>query len=159
MNNLKKNKQLLVALAFVAVIMIVVTIYMGTIYFSTSGTPPTQPVIQTKVKATDENLEKVLVLNNPSPTIPVIPTDIVVAPTSMVLASTDNSATPTPTEIILAFNTPMVSSYLSPTSSTYISTTSATITRMQTLPKTGFFSNSLILFAVASTLIFVAFLF
>jgi hypothetical protein len=134
--------------------MVVVTIYMGTTFFFNNSTPTTQPVVKTKVKASDEGFQKVVVLNNPTatPTPTVVPTGVVAAAGIL---------TPTPTEIILAFNTPAVSNYLSPTSSfaAPVSTTSATITRMQTLPKTGFVNNSLILFAVASTLVFVAFLF
>lgn len=154
MENLKKNKQLLIALIFVVVIMVVVTVYMGTtLLFNSSAT---QPVVKTKVKASDEGFQKVVVLDNPT----VTPT-ISAPPTVMIAAAGTLSITPTPTEIILAFNTPAVTSYLSPTSSfvSPVSTTSATITRMQTLPKTGFVNNSLILFAVASTLVFVAFLF
>ena len=156
MENLKKNKQLLIALIFVAVIMVVVTIYMGTTMLFNNNNTATQPVVKTKVKASDEGFQKVVVLNNPTatPTVPE-PTGVVVG------AANTITMTPTPTEIILAFNTPAVSTYLSPTIgfTTPVSTTSATITRMQTLPKTGFVNNSLILFAVASTLVFVAFLF
>lgn len=62
------------------------------------------------------------------------------------------SITPTPTEVILAQTTGtiMPTEELSP---------SLEVTKIQKLPQTGFINNTLVLFAVASTFIFVAFIF
>lgn len=89
---------------------------------------------------------------------------------------------PSPTEIILGYKNPPLSptvgpsidptilaiTGVNPTASTNtidnggltsIASPSATVAKLKSLPRTGLFQNTLIMFAVSSTLIFVAFLF
>ena len=99
-----------------------------------------------------------------------------------------NTTSPSPTEIILGYKNPPLSPTVGPsidptilavtganaapsvtsttdnstvtgTATDSATTPSTTVAKLKSLPKTGLFQNTLIMFAVSSTLIFVAFLF
>ncbi len=90
-------------------------------------------------------------------TPPVITEPMAITATPVLLASSASGSattiTPTPTEIILAYNnasaSPKVTSVVS----------SASPTSVSNLPATGFINNAIIMFTMASLLIFFAFLF
>lgn len=158
---LNKNQAIVAALSITIVIMVVVTFYLRTFFFKDTST---STVIQNQVKASNESYEKVLPINSASPTaLPSVQPSI---GTAGLLGTT----TPSPTEIVLAYISP---TGLLPTGSTTLSGTigptrnltqsvsspSAMVTKLQSLPQTGVITNAAIIMIIASTLIFVAFIF
>lgn len=70
------------------------------------------------------------------------------------------SLTPTPTEIVLAYQnpTPSLSATASGTATPKVTLT-ITPTKIATLPQTGFITNAIILFGVSALVIFISFIF
>lgn len=167
---MKRKKGIIVVGLFVAIVGLVAGgIYMTmTLNKQDQGTAPR--TTQT-VKAENKVYNKVVLLNNnsapsTSPSISDTPPVAGSSATQTALTPTDSAAplSVTPTEIILAYKNPPLTNEpdatLSATLSPSVSNaTTQEPTKLTRLPTTGVYTNSLIIFAVSSTLIFLAFIF
>lgn len=150
---------------------IIVIILFGLIIFVNNllKEKPGQAVTTIKrTKAAAKTYSRLLALNNPQPTItPTNSPATELSPTEILLANNNpaltggqypnNQLTPTvdPTAELLARN-----SNITITTSSSISPTSSIIpTKTQSLPETGWIQSSLILFAAATTMFLLAFIF
>ena len=171
MNGFKTNKTTIILFT-------VIIILMGSIFYvsfllsneKTAGTD-SSPVAPKTTKATSNTYSKLVALNTiqntPTPTLTPNPTQgagvpstspaAAIEPTSVESPTTTGviSSTPTPTEILLALNSPMVTESYASSSPTLESTSSA----VTSLPESGFINNALIMFISAGLLIFFSFLF
>lgn len=158
---LNKNKAMIAALSITIVIMVIVTFYLRTFLFKDTSSPT---VIQNQVKASNQSYEKVLPINEASPTITSLPQQAVNP------GELSGTSSPSPTEIVLAYISPTGSlatsssslqTTLSPTLmvSQYQSSPSAMVTRLQSLPQTGIITNAVMIIMFASSLIFLSFIF
>lgn len=149
---------------------------MGSIFYvsfllsneKTAGTD-TSPVAPKTTKVSASTYSKLVALNTikdaptqiPSPTQEAggqsLSPTTVIEPTSVELPTTTGiiSSTPTPTEILLALNSPIVTEAYASSSPTLESTSSA----VTSLPESGFINNALVMFISAGLLIFFSFLF
>lgn len=164
MSKIKINTQTVI------IISVIVVLLFSIVYISTVlNTKEQSAITPIKTKAANTTYKKLIALNvetvtpevspteteipsDPSPTIEITP-EVEATPTDSV------DGTPTPTEVILAYNNPTVT--VSSTGSSYLSTDSKTPTpkKVSSLPETGFITNGLIIFAASSLMIFFAFLF
>lgn len=145
-----------------------ILVLMGSIFYisrvlladnpSSTGRSAVAPL---KTKAAGKTYSKLLAINQTveptqSDIMQSLPTDG--APTQTAVVTGQQTATTiSPTETVLAYQSLSPTS-VSGTSSPIISSTISP-TVAQTLPETGYFNNTIILFAVSSLFLFVAFLF
>ncbi len=123
------------------VLLMLAIFYIG--YMLTSAPEKTSSVAPRKTKAQDAGYSRVIPL---AVTISVSPTIGI-------------STSPTPTEIILAYQNPTVTGSVSTPSATVTASTSPTPTKTTTLPKSGFINNAIVLFGVSALVIFISFIF
>lgn len=117
----------------------------------TSGSGETSNIAPQTTKAANITYSKLVALN----TSPTEPTATEIVTPSEIISPTEEG-TPTPTEIILAYNNPMVTG--TATNAAQISTTLSP-TKVKNLPNSGFVYNGLVIFGAATLLVFFAFIF
>ena len=168
MDGFKKNKTPII-------LFVIIVVLMGSIFYVSfllsngQATETTSPVAPKTTKATSNTYSKLVALNTiqdtPTPTLILSPTEEANAqpvpvvtnaePTAAESSTGEISSTPTPTEILLALNSPVVTESYASSSPTLESTSSA----VTSLPESGFINNALIMFISAGLLIFFSFLF
>lgn len=124
----------------------------------TTGSGETSKIAPKKTKAASITYSKYLALNTApgglNPTATLIPTSgptSAISPTIMISITN----TPTPTEVVLAYNNPSITI----TKAASTSATTPTITSIKNLPSAGFVYNGLVIFAAATLLVFFSFLY
>ena len=147
---MKRSRLVTFILLVITAVLVVISLYVAFLLADNSSTT-SAPIVSVKTKAQSKTYTRKIDFNLLTPTLTPTPT---LSPT---LAVTPNEfSSPTPTEVILAYNNP------SPTDATSDSleiTDSPTPTKTTTLPETGYINNALIIFASATLLIFLALIF
>ena len=140
----EKSKIITIVFLVMTIILVVAIVYIG--FKLTNSSEKTTIVVPQKIKAQNVPYSKTVELakanptNSPTPTLTPTPTG----------SSKIVTLTPSITEIVLK---------IASSSSTLIASKSATPTKATTLPKTGFITNVIVMFAVAGSMIFLSFLF
>ncbi len=139
----KNSKKTTVILLLVITILIFSIFYISFMLNQGGSEITTSPTVPKKIKAANVTYQKLLAVNR---TVPEeIPTEIPVT------SEPSPTITPSPTEIVLAYQNPTI------TTDNSIETISPT--RVEALPESGFINNALIIFAASSLLIFISFIF
>lgn len=152
-SNMKNKQKLFTGFLVVMIVVLLFSIfYISRVLLSDTTSGNASSIAPRKTKAAGRTYSKLLAINAPPPESEE---DEMLSVTPTADPTNDSELpTPTPTETILALQT--VSITVTPTDGT-VSPTSTTQT--DTLPEAGFFQNTLILFAVSSIFLFVAFIF
>lgn len=147
----KKSKIVTLTLLIMTIFLMGAILYIG--YILTANTNKVPSIAPQTTKAQTGSYNKFIALNTTDGGANSTP---VVSPTPTVMLT----LTPTPTEIVLAYQN------LSPTLSTTASgtvtpnpTLTITPTKVETLPRTGFITNVIVLFGVSALVIFISFIF
>ncbi len=154
----KKSKIVTIVLLVMTVGLMLSIVYIG--YMLTASPEKSPQIAPRKTKAQSANYSKIISLDTQGgldetqPTPTSLPT---VSPTVSVTPAV--SVSPSPTEIILAYQNPTITNRVSSPSAAVTASASATPTKTATLPKTGFINNAIILFGVSALVIFVSFIF
>jgi len=141
----KNSKKTTVILLLVITILIFSIFYISFMLNQGGSEITTSPTAPKKIKAANVTYQKLLAVNRT--VSEEIPTEIPVT------SEPSPTITPSPTEIILAYQNPTI------TTTTDNSQETISPTRVEALPESGFINNALIIFAASSLLIFISFIF
>jgi len=156
--NMVKNKSQLttIVLLIMTFCLLGATGYIS--FLLTAGDEGKSKIVPIKTKAADITYSKLVTFNTTDVgMIPTeVPTEIPTPTVEEMVSPAEAQETPTPTEIILAYNNLEVTEEA--TGEAELSTTLSP-TKVQNLPDAGFIYNGLIIFAAAILMVFFSFLF